>query len=56
MIAQLTFPERIERQTRERPDHPAIVTATGSMSYQEFNARANAVAHFLVAQGAIHLT
>ncbi|MCZ7428597.1 amino acid adenylation domain-containing protein [Micromonospora sp. WMMA1949] len=41
----------IESVADRRPDAPALVTATAVMTYAELDARANAVAHALVARG-----
>ncbi len=34
-----------------KPDHPAVITDEGATSYLELDARANQLAHYLIAQG-----
>jgi amino acid adenylation domain-containing protein len=41
----------VERVVDRRPDSPALVTADATVTYAELDARANAVAHALVARG-----
>ncbi|MCZ9883596.1 Pls/PosA family non-ribosomal peptide synthetase [Arthrobacter sp. B2a2-09] len=46
------FEDRCDRQRAEgRGRHPAVETADGSLSYEELDARANRLAHYLVALG-----
>lgn len=40
-----------EQQAEKRPNHPALITEHGQMTYAEVNKRANQLAHYLMAQG-----
>ncbi|MFD7033017.1 amino acid adenylation domain-containing protein [Streptomyces sp. NPDC059917] len=50
-VPQLTLPELFETQVRRAPDAVALVRGAESLTYGELNARANRLAHWLVAQG-----
>ncbi|WP_376794689.1 amino acid adenylation domain-containing protein [Thermogemmatispora sp.] len=41
------IPTLVARQAQERPQSPAVVTASATLSYQELNGRANQLAHYL---------
>lgn len=45
------FHQQIESLAEEIPDAPALVYATERLSYEEFNRRANRLAHHLLAMG-----
>ncbi|NUB31752.1 non-ribosomal peptide synthetase [Azospirillum brasilense] len=45
------FHHRFATLARSQPDRPALVTDDGAVSYAAMNARANALAHALLAQG-----
>lgn len=40
-----------ERQANENPNHPALISVKGQMTYAEVNERANQLAHYLIAHG-----
>ncbi|MCA1779341.1 MAG: amino acid adenylation domain-containing protein [Xanthomonadaceae bacterium] len=42
-----TLTERFESAVKRRPDHPAVVTSTGTLSYTELDQAANRLAHYL---------
>ena len=44
--------ELFERQAAARPDHPAVEYLGAVLTYGQLNARANQIAHRLVAMGA----
>jgi amino acid adenylation domain-containing protein/thioester reductase-like protein len=46
-----SFPALFEHFARTQPDRPALVTDRGEQSYGELDARANAIAHCLLAFG-----
>jgi amino acid adenylation domain-containing protein len=46
-----TLPELFERQARLTPDNVALSADGRSMTYRELNARANRLAHLLIARG-----
>ncbi|WP_026423721.1 non-ribosomal peptide synthase/polyketide synthase [Actinokineospora inagensis] len=50
-VEAATFPAVFESQTRRTPDATALVFAGESLTYAELNARANRVAHDLIARG-----
>jgi amino acid adenylation domain-containing protein/thioester reductase-like protein len=45
------FPARFAQWVRTQPERPALITEHGARSYAEVNARANALAHALLAHG-----
>jgi amino acid adenylation domain-containing protein/thioester reductase-like protein len=45
------FVARFEQWAGIGPDHPALITEQGALTYAELNARANALAHALLAEG-----
>lgn len=49
--AAATLHEAFEARAVQQPEHPAIVFAGESISYQELNRRANCLAHELIARG-----
>jgi amino acid adenylation domain-containing protein/non-ribosomal peptide synthase protein (TIGR01720 family) len=51
-VPDATLPELFETQVARTPDATAVVCAGESMSYGELNARANRLAHKLIAEGA----
>ncbi len=50
--AASTLPELFERQVRLTPENVAVSCAGRSVTYRELNARANRLAHLLIARGA----
>ena len=46
-----TLPARFEHWARVQPERPALITERGAQSYAELNAKSNAIAHALLAQG-----
>ena len=46
-----SLPAQFERWARIQPERPALVTEQGTQSYAVLNARSNALAHALLAQG-----
>ena len=46
-----SLPARFEHWARVQPERPALITEQGAQSYAELNARSNAIAHALLAQG-----
>ncbi|WP_373293242.1 amino acid adenylation domain-containing protein, partial [Saccharothrix coeruleofusca] len=50
--AQVLFPALVREQALRTPDAPAILAAGESVSYAELDARANRLAHLLIAKGA----
>jgi non-ribosomal peptide synthetase component F len=46
-----TVHRRVEQQAALKRDHPALVSGSGTMSYQDLNARANRLARCLIAHG-----
>ncbi|HEY0805262.1 MAG TPA: amino acid adenylation domain-containing protein, partial [Pseudonocardiaceae bacterium] len=46
-----TLPELVEARVAANPHEPAMASPEGALSYAEFNARANQLAHLLAAQG-----
>ncbi|MEI5102904.1 amino acid adenylation domain-containing protein [Streptomyces sp. PmtG] len=51
-VADATLPGAFEAQVERDPDRIALVGDETSLSYREFNRRANQLAHWLVEQGA----
>ncbi|MFE7045400.1 amino acid adenylation domain-containing protein, partial [Streptomyces atratus] len=49
--AEATLPELFETQVRATPGAPALIDSEGTASYAELDARANQIAHWLIAQG-----
>ena len=49
--AARSFPARFEEWARVQPGRPALLTDRGAQSYATINARANALAHALLARG-----
>ncbi|WP_248959191.1 non-ribosomal peptide synthetase [Sphaerisporangium perillae] len=49
---EATFPELFEEQARRTPESPALSFGDDRLSYAELNARANRLAHLLIARGA----
>ncbi|UXH76221.1 non-ribosomal peptide synthetase [Roseateles amylovorans] len=47
----LPVPRLVERQAAERPDAVALISGHGSLTYAQLNARANRLAHRLMAWG-----
>ena len=50
-LAPATFPELFEARVRETPGAPAVESADRSWLYEELNARANRIAHWLIGRG-----
>ncbi|MEV5593674.1 non-ribosomal peptide synthase/polyketide synthase [Streptomyces sp. NPDC052496] len=50
-VPPATVPELFARQVARHPDAPAVLSASGPLSYQELNARANRLAHLLLSRG-----
>lgn len=50
-LEYLTFPKKVEQQTRKSPDQPAIACGNQSLSYRELNNRSNQIAHLLRQMG-----
>jgi amino acid adenylation domain-containing protein/thioester reductase-like protein len=46
-----SLPARFEQWARIQPDRPAVIAEHGAQTYAELNARSNALAHALLAQG-----
>ncbi|PON18485.1 hypothetical protein C2W62_07730 [Candidatus Entotheonella serta] len=51
LISAATLPELFEQQVEATPNATAVVFEQYSLSYAELNARANQLAHYLIAQG-----
>ncbi|MDT0616515.1 amino acid adenylation domain-containing protein, partial [Streptomyces lancefieldiae] len=51
-VAEVTLPEAFEAQVRRDPDRVAVIGERETLTYREFNRRANRLAHWLVEQGA----
>ncbi|MER7758018.1 amino acid adenylation domain-containing protein, partial [Kitasatospora sp. NPDC097643] len=51
-VAGTPLPELFEAQVRATPQAPALIDATGTVSYRELDERANRIAHWLIARGA----
>ncbi|MCR8577388.1 non-ribosomal peptide synthetase [Streptomyces sp. Isolate_219] len=51
-VATATFPELFREQLLRAPQAPAVESAGQAWSYEELNARANRIAHWLIARGA----
>ncbi|MGW6014890.1 amino acid adenylation domain-containing protein [Streptomyces sp. NPDC055210] len=50
-LAPATFPELFEARVRETPGAPAVESDDRSWTYEELNARANQIAHWLIGRG-----
>ncbi|MFH8989597.1 amino acid adenylation domain-containing protein [Streptomyces sp. NPDC017940] len=50
-VAQATFPELFAARVRQAPDAPAVESAGTAWTYADLDARANRIAHWLVARG-----
>ncbi|MDQ1039010.1 amino acid adenylation domain-containing protein/non-ribosomal peptide synthase protein (TIGR01720 family) [Streptomyces sp. V3I8] len=50
-VAAATFPELFRAQLRQSPQAPAVESVDQTWSYEELNARANRIAHWLIARG-----
>jgi len=50
-VSDATFPDLFERQAKGAPDAVALVFEDTTLSYAELNARANRLAHLLMADG-----
>jgi amino acid adenylation domain-containing protein/non-ribosomal peptide synthase protein (TIGR01720 family) len=50
-VAQATFPELFEARVRQSPRSPAVESADRLWTYEELNARANRIAHWLIGRG-----
>ncbi|MEU7202995.1 non-ribosomal peptide synthase/polyketide synthase [Streptomyces sp. NPDC045470] len=50
-VPPATVPELFARQVARRPGAPAVLSASGTLTYQELNARANRLAHLLLSRG-----
>ncbi len=53
IAAELCVHEQFERRASETPDAPALIFEGQTISYGELNARANQLAHALIAQGVL---
>ncbi|MEI5097757.1 amino acid adenylation domain-containing protein [Streptomyces sp. PmtG] len=51
-VAEGTLPEAFEAQVARTPDAVAVIAEDETLTYAEFNRRANQLAHWLVEQGA----
>ncbi|MGW3912507.1 amino acid adenylation domain-containing protein [Streptomyces sp. NPDC005070] len=51
-VAATTLPDAFEEQVARTPDAVAVIGEHESLTYAEFNARANRLAHWLIEQGA----
>ncbi|MET7986457.1 amino acid adenylation domain-containing protein [Streptomyces sp. NPDC005281] len=51
-VAATTLPDAFEAQVARTPDHLAVIGEHERLTYTEFNARANRLAHWLIEQGA----
>ncbi|GGS43592.1 hypothetical protein GCM10010270_12400 [Streptomyces violaceus] len=51
-VAEVTLPEAFEAQVERAPERVAVIGERETLSYREFNRRANQLAHWLVEQGA----
>ncbi|MFE4695521.1 amino acid adenylation domain-containing protein [Streptomyces sp. NPDC056738] len=51
-VAATTLPDAFEAQVRRTPDAVAVIGEHETLTYAEFNARANRLAHWLIEQGA----
>ncbi|MFF8531835.1 amino acid adenylation domain-containing protein [Streptomyces sp. NPDC015532] len=51
-VASTTLPDAFEAQVARTPDRVAVVGEHESLTYAEFNRRANQLAHWLIEQGA----
>ncbi|MFJ5779587.1 amino acid adenylation domain-containing protein [Streptomyces sp. NPDC093094] len=51
-VAEDTLPGAFEAQAARTPGRPALIGEHETLTYEEFNRRANRLAHWLVAQGA----
>ncbi|MEU4167249.1 amino acid adenylation domain-containing protein [Streptomyces sp. NPDC026665] len=51
-VAETTLPDAFEAQVCRTPDRVAVIGEHETLTYAEFNARANRLAHWLIAQGA----
>ncbi|MCI3928030.1 non-ribosomal peptide synthase/polyketide synthase [Streptomyces sp. AN091965] len=50
-VETATFPALFQARVQEAPDAPAVEATDATWSYAELNARANQIAHWLVARG-----
>ncbi|MGY5059957.1 amino acid adenylation domain-containing protein [Streptomyces sp. 900105755] len=51
-VAADTLPDVFEAQAERYPDRPAVIGEQETLTYQEFNRRANQLAHWLIERGA----